>query len=388
MALQKASERIVYICPNGFLGGAEKFVIDVCSGHLKYGKLNPVILFFSDGAAVSLAKELGITSVVLNHPFRLSRPWGLIRAVKEVRALFKRFNWTIYHATMAYSQIITSLATLGLPVKRVWYQHGPVAEKLDIMASFFPVDKILFNSTYTQILHHTAPSFHYPRCGERVIAPGIEDYSADEAVVQEIKNQYKRDGLLLMMAGRISPFKQYELVIEAMSSLFKINSNLKNKVRLVIVGGATKTEDQSYLKNLQKRVAYYALEENIFFLGSKSNMADYYVASDIVVHTPKKPEPFGLVVAEAMNFGKIVLAPSSGGTVDFLIPYKTGIPLDLTAKDLIQSVAYQLLHVVYLSLENDPIIRKLGEQARSNIRKNFTLKHTVISLERTYEEIV
>lgn len=388
MSLEKNQGRIVYLCPNGFLGGAEKFVVDVCSGHLKYGELNPVILFFSEGPAVSLAKEMGITTLVLRNSFRLSRPWSLLKAIKEVRTLFRRFNWNIYHATMAYSQIIGAMATLGLPVKKVWYQHGPVAEKLDIIATFFSVDKILFNSSYTQMLHHTAPSFHYPKKGEDIVSPGIEDYAFDRNLVTTIQGEYKKNGVLLLMAGRISPFKQYELVIEALHSLFRINLSLKKKVKLIIVGGATSRDDESYLKMLENKLHLYELKDNIFFLGAKSNMADYYNACDILVHTPMKPEPFGLVVAEAMNFGKVVLAPSSGGTGDFLIPYKTGIPLDVSSKDLIQSVAYQLLHTVYLTLENDPIVDRLKQQARNNIRKNFSLKHTVISLEAHYQDIL
>lgn len=387
MSVKKCDERIVYLCPNGFLGGAEKFVIDTCLGHLKYGKVKPVILFFSDGAAVDQARQLGIVCLVLKNSFRLSRPWKLLKAIREIRTLFKRFNWNIYHATMAYSQIIGSLATLGLPVKRVWFQHGPVAQTLDIVASFFPVDKILFNSSYTQMLHHTAPSLHYPRLGESVIPPGIESHPIDERRVNEIRSQYRRDGILLMMAGRIAPFKQYELVIDALNILFTLNPTLKSKVRLIIVGGVSKSEDQSYYQNLLKRVEKFQLVENIFFVGSQSNMADYYQACDLVIHTPKNPEPFGLVIAEAMNYGKTVIAPNSGGTGDFLIPYKTGIPLDISAKELPQSIAYQILHVVYLFLENDPILSKMKDQARVNIRKNFSLQHTVQSLENCYQEL-
>jgi len=384
---KKSDERIVYLCPNGFLGGAEKFVIDTCLGHLKYGKLKPVILFFSDGPAVEQARKLGIICIVLKKSFRLSRPWKLLKAIREIRALFKRFNWNIYHATMAYSQIVGSLATLGLPVKRVWFQHGPVAQALDIVASFFPVDKILFNSSYTQMLHHTAPSLHYPRLGEGVIPPGIEDHSIDENTVNEIRNKYRKGGLLLMMAGRIAPFKQYELVIDALNILFTLNPTLKSKVRLIIVGGVSKSEDEGYYQDLLKKVEQNNLGENIFFVGSQSNMADYYQACDLVIHTPKNPEPFGLVIAEAMNYGKMVIAPSSGGTGDFLIPYKTGIPLDVSAKELPRSIAYQILHVVYLLLEDDAILSKIEAQARVNIRKNFSLQHTVESLENCYQEL-
>jgi len=385
---REVSIRIVYLCPNGYLGGAEKFVIDTCVGHKKYGHINPTILFFSDGSAVKLARELGINCIVLKNSFRLSKPRSLFKALKEIRELFLRFNWNIYHATMAYSQIIGALATVGMNVRKVWYQHGPVAQKLDLIASCFSVDKILFNSKYTQKLHHTAPSLNYPNHGEQVISPGIENISFDSKVVSTIEKEFKRDGMLLLMAGRITPFKQYEIAIESLHLLFTINPSLKSKVRMIIVGGVGRAEDEKYHDRIKMMITDLKLESSVFLLGSKSNMSDYYKACDLVIHIPMSPEPFGLVVAEAMNYGRLVMAPSTGGTQNLLIPYQTGINIDCTIKDLKSRLTYQLLSIIEMHFIAAPKLERIKSDAQKNIQQNFSMKKTVITLESCYKSLL
>ena len=86
---------IVYICPNGYLGGAERFVLEAAYGHLRFGKYKPVIIFFSDGKAVDLARERKIDFFIIKQKFRLSNPVSLFKALVEIRKLFKKNNWTI-----------------------------------------------------------------------------------------------------------------------------------------------------------------------------------------------------------------------------------------------------------------------------------------------------
>ncbi len=386
--LSAGAKKIVYLCPNGYLGGAEKFVVETCIGHLKYGEFDPFIVFFSDGPAVELAKENGIAYLVMKQKFKLSHPLKLFKAIKELRSYFERFNWKIYHATMAYSQIVGSLATVGLEIKRTWYQHGPVAQKLDLIASFFRVDKIIFNSSYTQQLHHTAPSFQTALHGELVISPGIKAPIIDQENVAKIKEQYSNDGILLMMAGRITPFKQYELVIKSLGQLLSKNGELKEKIKLIIVGGVGRKEDQRYEEDLKKLVHEEKLERSLFFTGPRSNIADYYEASDLIIHTPKYPEPFGLVIAEAMAQGKLVLAPSEGGSKDFLEPNKTGISYNIYDKNIISSLTQKLTYACHLLLENDHLAIEMREEAKLTIGNHYSLERSVISLESCYTDLL
>ena len=63
--------KILYICPNGYLGGAERIVCNISSGHLTGRYKNFNVLFFSDGETVAQCKELGIETHVLPFKFRM-----------------------------------------------------------------------------------------------------------------------------------------------------------------------------------------------------------------------------------------------------------------------------------------------------------------------------
>jgi glycosyltransferase involved in cell wall biosynthesis len=47
-------------------------------------------------------------------------------------------------------------------------------------------------------------------------------------------------------------------------------------------------------------------------------MVPMYAAMDVVVHASRMPEPFGLVVVEAMAAGKPVVATAAGGPAEII----------------------------------------------------------------------
>ena len=171
-------KRVLYISPNGYLGGAERFVLDACLGHIESGTYEPHILFFSKGRAQEMAAELGISHTILKNRFRLSRPLSLLRALREIRLFLKRQNFPIYNATMPYAHIVGSLASLGLPMKRTWYQHGPVGGTLDKLASFFKVDQIYFNSEWTKRRHYQTALFYGGADTDFLVPYGIKNVKA------------------------------------------------------------------------------------------------------------------------------------------------------------------------------------------------------------------
>ena len=48
--------KVLYISPNGYLGGAERFVVDITRLH-QNTNVECAILFFSEGDAVDLARK-------------------------------------------------------------------------------------------------------------------------------------------------------------------------------------------------------------------------------------------------------------------------------------------------------------------------------------------
>ena len=103
------SKKVLYVSPNGYLGGAERFVLNACIGHLKYGKDQPYILFFNDGELVNIVKEQGIPYYILKNKFKFSSPIKLWRAIKETKGFLEANDFDVINLTMPYSQLFMNL---------------------------------------------------------------------------------------------------------------------------------------------------------------------------------------------------------------------------------------------------------------------------------------
>jgi glycosyltransferase involved in cell wall biosynthesis len=125
---------------------------------------------------------------------------------------------------------------------------------------------------------------------------------------QKILNDFKlpEDSILLLYAGRISPEKNVELLVDTMKTL----SKNQDKFKLFIAGSGPK---EAWLREQAEK-----MRGKIFLLGhlDKQALADYYANVDIYVH-PNPREPFGNVVLEAMASGCAVVVPNSGGVLTY-----------------------------------------------------------------------
>ena len=56
------------------------------------------------------------------------------------------------------------------------------------------------------------------------------------------------------------------------------------------------------------------------FLGWRQDTPDYVNAADICIHASVSPEPFGLVILEAMVLGRPLIASNRGGPAEIITP--------------------------------------------------------------------
>ena len=106
----------------------------------------------------------------------------------------------------------------------------------------------------------------------------------------------------LLYVGTIEFRKGLHLLIDVLSQLKKDN----NKFTINIVGSIV---DTRYYKELLEKVAFYGLEEQVFFRGRLplEEMRNYFLKADIFVF-PSLLEGFGMVIMEAMSYGIPVIA--------------------------------------------------------------------------------
>lgn len=356
--------RILYMSPNGYLGGAENVVLNLCLEHQK-NNIEYMLVFFNEGKAIEKAKTLNLNYIVLKNKFRLSRPLKLSLAILELRKMIKEYKATHLHGTMPYSYIVGFFATMFMPIKRIWFQHGPVGNIFDKIAVHLPVDLIFFNSAYLKKSHHQIFSLWNFKHQEKIIHLGVEA-KLTHTLHENLKNQ---DEFLCLLVGRVSPIKGQDIAIKALSHL----RLFKNKVKLLVIGDMGGDLHRDYKTHLLHLVSSLGLEDKVIFVGEKSNVQDYYSLADLTLMTTNIPEAFGMVIAESMIYSTLVLGNNQGGAADLLVDQKTGFTYNTELADSSVELARKLENVLQI-IKNEPDkVLEIKKNAFNLISKNYSM---------------
>jgi glycosyltransferase involved in cell wall biosynthesis len=115
------------------------------------------------------------------------------------------------------------------------------------------------------------------------------------------------------LIGTFARWKGHEAFLRALAQL-----DDELPVRGYIIGGAIyQTEHSQYSCEELKRLAFgLGIAHKVGFTGLVADVPSALRALDIVVHASTQPEPFGLVIIEAMACGRAVIASRSGGAAE------------------------------------------------------------------------
>jgi mannosyltransferase len=270
----------------------------------------------------------------------------------------------VIHATMAYAQLVLGLALLREPRKVVWFQHGPVGGQLDLLATLFPCDLLLFNSLYLRDLHHRAfPHSRFER--EAVLALGVPATPGHREL-------FTGETVVFGAAGRVTPFKAFEEIFEALAVL-------PGNFEFRLAGAPKLDKDEAYLRRLRSLVADRGLAEKVRFLGHVDDMGAFYRGLDVFVHSARGPEPFGLVLAEAMGQGCLVVARPEGGAREFVRPEVTALTYGTMTE-----LAAQLARILALR----SALAGIAERGQRHIRERHGTEGMRLQLEELYRLVL
>ena len=198
------------------------------------------------------------------------------------------------------------------------------------------------------------------------------DRKSDE-VRTEMRQRAKipENSIVLLYAGRISPEKNINLLVDLMKILAK---DSRNDYRLLVAGAGPNSGW------LSEQTAKH-IPNNIIQLGhlDKELLADYYANADVFVH-PNPREPFGIAPLEAMASGVPTLAPNAGGILSYATNENAW---------LVEPTGEKFAGAVREIIEN-PELRKIKtekalETARSNTWKVST-DRLLATYDRMYED--
>jgi glycosyltransferase involved in cell wall biosynthesis len=108
--------------------------------------------------------------------------------------------------------------------------------------------------------------------------------------------------------GRVIPWKGQLEFVKALTIVMRTAPGV-----IAVIVGDESDGGLGYIRQVHTAIESSGLSERFISTGYQKSVEDYYAAMDIVVHASVTPEPFGMVVPEAMAAGCAVIAADAGG---------------------------------------------------------------------------
>ncbi|HEX4948629.1 MAG TPA: glycosyltransferase [Blastocatellia bacterium] len=387
--------KVAYLNPTGQLGGAEKALLDlIISVRAVEPQYEPHLIVAADGPFAKEAAALQIPVHIVPLPFALARLGDSAAGghagtqTSKIQLLLRLLNASFLLLTYARQlrRMLVNLApaiihsngfkmhALGLlaaprSTPLVWHIHDyissrPVMKQLvrwghkrcaAIIANSHSVaediQSVCSNKTPIHPVHNAIDLNYFSPLGNKLELDAL-------AGLPPTTTEIIRVALL----GTMARWKGHEVFLRALSLL-----PATLPVRGYVIGGALyQTDGSQYsIEELRQSAAKLGLQHRVGFTGFISDPAAAMRACDIVVHASTAPEPFGLVIAEAMACARAVIVSQAGGATEL-------VQISETALGHTPGNAQELADRITQLVTNAAQRQQLGAAAHQASRIHFT----------------
>jgi glycosyltransferase involved in cell wall biosynthesis len=215
-------------------------------------------------------------------------------------------------------------------------------------------------------------------------------------------NVHDKD-MLVGIVGRLTEIKNIDLFLRAAAHLKERDSSQANaggtgvppvtarkmrvpRVRFLIIG------DGKLRPQLEARAKQLGLDEEVLFLGTRSEPEIFYPALDIVALTSLN-EGTPLTLIEAMANARPVIATAVGGVVDLLGP-ASATPTEEAFQVCERGLrvksgdAEGLARGLARLIEDEALRRSLGERGRKFVAQHYAKERLLRDLHKLYCELI
>jgi glycosyltransferase involved in cell wall biosynthesis len=184
------------------------------------------------------------------------------------------------------------------------------------------------------------------------------------------------DAIVAGAFGRVMRYKGQEEFMLAAAPHFERHPEL----RLMVVGDSSDAPDQDYLAGLQELAEQAPFAGRVVFTGYQHDVAGYYWACDIVVHSSRIREGFGRVVAEGMAAHRPVIAMDEAGPREIVTSGVDGLLVPPRDVDALSGALAMLLDA--------PGLREsLGRAGRRTVEARFSIPVIAAQLDGFYRTL-
>ncbi len=369
------------------LGGPPILVLDILQ-HLDKERFESSIAtgitIDSKYDMIGFARGKNIRVFAMPSLVREIHPLKDIKALIKLAIFLKKEKFDIVHCHTSKGGFIGRLAAKLAGAKIIIYSpHGDIFEGYfcKLATDFFILlekfaarftDKII-NLTKIEIerfLEHGIGTRHQLK----QIYNGINIKYYERAMTSNLKKRDEfglgKDDFVCATVGRLVPVKGHTYLIKAVQKVVKVIPEAKF---LFVGDGEIKSKLSEEIKSLD-------LQENIFMLGSRNDIATILSCINVFL-LPSLNEGFGMVLIEAMAARKPVIATNVGGILEVVKDGKTGILVPPKDPEAFSSAIIKLYN-------NPELSRRMGQAGYSRARNLFDIKTTVREFEDLYNKLI
>jgi glycosyltransferase involved in cell wall biosynthesis len=142
-----------------------------------------------------------------------------------------------------------------------------------------------------------------------------------------------------------------------------------------MIAGSAYIGEKYMERELKEYIKSRKLEKTVRLLGQLNDMDEFYKSIDVFVLPSIQPEPFGLVVLEAMEFRVPVIATNHGGPTEII---EDGVNGYLINNNSPGQMAARIIELI----EHPDKRKKVGVIGQIHKRQTFSIKKMVSKIEQ------
>ena len=385
---------ILFIHQSAELYGSDKTILMFIS-NLDKSKYLPVVILPFDGPLKREFEKNNIKVIiapVLKLYRKMFSPKNLIKFFKEYKEgiqMLDKLNQE-YDFKLVYSHTLAALIGILFAQKRnikhLWHVQEIIARPKIFNFAFKNIlafknnHKIVYDSKETMdfwIKDNATLTAKSEFVWNGIDVANKIDYS--QAAINSVRKDYffsNDDEIVIALVGRINSWKGQQLLLKAFHILSKNHSNIK----LVFIGSPPPNQEVFEI-NLIEKIKEFQLGQRVLIIPFQEEIGKFWDSIDIAVVPSTEPEPFGMVVIEAMLASKPVVASNHGGPTEIVLDNETGFLFEPNNED---SLAMALEKLIY-----NPELRKtFGAKGNQRAKAVFSLDSHVQHFEKIFEELL
>ncbi len=365
------------------IGGIERST-ETLLAHKGWRGVEPYVIFLRPGRLVDRVRGFFKSDrmVVLNAG-RLRQLHKAIWTTLQIASQLRRWRVNAVISQGFHSQCYGGPASRLAGVKNIFWCHGLLRNgerpqnPIIRLALRLPADLVLANSYATW---EDLQNYYGSRKRSTVMQPFVDlapFLSADDGDRVRSELGLGREALVATNVSRLQVWKGQEVFVKAAALV----SRRVPEARFLVVGGPTFSEERIYENGLRQLSKDLGLDGKAVFTGHRDDIPCLMAASDVFVHASTEPEPYGIVLVEAMAAAKPIIATRGGGPDEIVADGVTGF--------LVEPGDSQMLAERMATLLSDASLRsQMGQEGRKRVLECFSAEQRVDRLELFLEEVV